>query len=117
MEAEIVALAHSCHEPFPIMDMVLLLGTKVGLPLKETTVNKSIHEDNAGALVLSETLPPQFTPQSKHYATKTIWFPEQIVKRKIKLIKIDTVEQLGYFFTKGMPWVTFEYLRKKLMGW
>jgi hypothetical protein len=74
MEAEIVALAHSCRELFPIMDMVTLLGTKVGLPLKETTMNVSIHEDNAGALVLAETLPPQFTPRSKHYAIKTIWF-------------------------------------------
>jgi len=117
MEAEIVALAHSCRELFPIMDMVSLLGTKVGLPLKETTMNVSIHEDNAGALVLAETLPPQFTPRSKHYAIKTIWFREQIVKRKIKLVKIDTVEQLGDLFTKGLPRVTFEYLRKKLMGW
>ena len=117
MEAEIVALAHSCRELFPIMDMVTFLGTRFGLPLKETTMNVSIHEDNAGALVLAETLPPQFTPRSKHYAIKTIWFREQIVRRKIKLVKIDTVEQLGDLFTKGLTRVTFEYLRKKLMGW
>ena len=117
MEAEIVALAHSCRELFPIMDMVTLLGTKVGLPLKETTMNVSFHEDNAGALVLAETLPPQFTPRSKHYAIKTIWFREQIVKRKIKLVKIDTVKQLGDLFTKGLTRVTFEHLRRKLLGW
>eukprot|EP00804_Cyclotella_cryptica_P019243 CCRYP_006144-RB/>CCRYP_006144-RB protein AED:0.16 eAED:0.14 QI:0/-1/0/1/-1/0/1/0/98 len=96
------------------MDMVMLLGTKVGLPLKETTM---IHEDNAGALVLAATLPPQFTPQSKQYAIKTIWFREQIVKKKIKLVKIDTVEPLGDLFTKGLTRVTFEYLRWKLLGW
>eukprot|EP00804_Cyclotella_cryptica_P030032 CCRYP_016931-RB/>CCRYP_016931-RB protein AED:0.13 eAED:0.13 QI:0/-1/0/1/-1/0/1/0/99 len=99
------------------MDMVTLLGTKVGLPLKETTMNVPIHEDNAGALVLAETLPPQFTPRSKHYAIKMIWFHEQIVKRKIKLVKIDTVEQLGDLFTKGLTRVTFEYLRQRLLGW
>jgi hypothetical protein len=66
---------------------------------------------------LAETLPPQFTPRSKHYAIKTIWFREQIVQRKIKLLKIDTVEQLGDLFTKGLPRATFEYLRRKLMGW
>ena len=77
----------------------------------------SIHEDNAGALVLAETLPPQFTPRSKHYAIKTIWFREQIVLRGIKLFKIDTSEQLGDMFTKGQPKETFEYLRCKLMGW
>ena len=77
----------------------------------------SIHEDNAGALILAETLPPQYTPRSKHYAIKTVWFREAIVKRAIKLKKIATVEQLGDIFTKGLPKATFEYLRKKLMGW
>ena len=117
MEAEIIALAHCCRELFPIMDMVSLLGTKVGLPVSGATMNVSIHEDNAGALVLAETLPPQFTPRSKHYAIKTIWFREQIVLRGIRLFKIDTVEQLGDMFTKGLPRATFEYLRRKLLGW
>ena len=60
---------------------------------------------------------PQFTPQSKHYANKTKWFCEEIVKRGIKLCKINTVDQLGDIFTKGLIRVTFGYLRKKLMGW
>ncbi len=94
-----------------------MLGTKVGLPVSGTTMNVSIHEDNAGALVLAETLPPQFTPRSKHYAIKTIWFCEKIVLRGIRHFKIDTVEQLGDMFTKGLPRATFEYLRRKLLGW
>ena len=117
MEAEIVALAHSCRELFPIMDMCESLCKTVGLPLGETTMNVSIHEDNAGALVLAETLPPQYTPRSKHYHVKTIWFREEIVKRGIRLLKIETSEQLGDMFTKGLARPTFEYLRKKLMGW
>ena len=117
MEAEIIALAHSCRELFPIMDMVKSLSSAVGLANPETSMHVSIHEDNVGALVLAETLPPQFTPRSKWYACKTIWFREEIVKRSIKLIKIETVEQLGDLFTKGLPKVTFEHLRKNLMGW
>ena len=117
MEAEIVALAHSCRELFPIMDMVSSIGPVVGLEVGDTSMNVSIHEDNAGALILAETLPPQYTPRSKHYAIKTVWFREAIVKRGIKLVKIDTVEQLGDIFTKSLPRVAFEYLRKKLMGW
>jgi hypothetical protein len=97
------------------MDMVSLLGTKVGLPENGATMKVSIHEDNAGALVPAETLSPQFTPRSKHYAIKTIWFQEQIVLKGIRLVKIDT-EQLGDMFTKGLPRATFEYLRKKLVG-
>jgi hypothetical protein len=117
MEAEIVALVHSCRELFPIMDMVTVLGPAVGLLVGDTTMNVSIHEDNAGALILAQTLPPQFTPRSKHYAIKTVWFREQIVQRGIKLLKIDTVEQLGDIFTKSLAKPVFEYLRKKLMGW
>ena len=117
MEAEIVALAHSCRELFPVMDLVSRLGPAVGLDGGETNMNVSIHEDNAGALILAQTLPPQYTPRSKHYHIKTVWFREEIVKRGINLVKIETVEQLGDIFTKGLGKVTFEYLRKKLMGW
>ena len=99
------------------MDMISLLGAKVGLPVSRAAMNVSIHEDNAGALVLAGTLPPQFTPRSKHYAVKTIWFREQIVLRGIGLVKVDTVEQLGDLFTKGLPRAIFEYLRKNLLGW
>ena len=117
MEAEIIALAHCCRELFPIMDQVAELGAVVGLKTDElTTMNVSIHEDNAGALVLAKTIPPQFTPRSKYYAIKTVWFREEIQKRKIKLLKIDTVQQLGDIFTKGLTRATFEYLRLKMMG-
>ena len=80
-------------------------------------MNVSVHKDNAGALIPTETLPPRYTPQSKHYAIKTAWFCEAIVKRGIELVKIDTIEQLEDIFTKSLPKATFKYLRKKLMGW
>ena len=77
----------------------------------------SVHEDNLGALVLADMLPPQFTPRSKYYAIKTIWFRKQIHTRGIKLIKIETQEQLGDIFTKGLAQPAFEYLQSKLIGW
>ena len=118
IEAEINSLAHSYKELFPIIDLVSELGKVVGLPAKDlTTKHVSIHEDNAGALVLAKTLPPQFTPRSKWYALKTVWFREEIHKRGIKLLKIETIEQLGDIFTKALPRPTFEYLRAKIMGW
>ena len=76
----------------------------------------SVHEDNSGALVLAETLPSQFTPRSKYYATKTIWFCEEINRREIKLLKIETSEQIGDMFTKGLAKPsTFEYLQSKII--
>jgi hypothetical protein len=118
MEAEIIALAHCCRELFPVVDIVTELGKVVGLPTDDlVSMHVSIHEDNAGALVLAETIPPEFTPRSKYYAIKTVWFREEIQKRKVKLLKIDTLEQLGDIFTKGLARATFEYLRRKMMGW
>ena len=117
MEAEINALAHCCRELIPILNMTASLRKAVGLPIGVPAMKVSVHEDNAGALILAKTLPPQFTPRSKYYATKTIWFREEVNKRGIFLLKIETLEQLGDIFTKGLPRQTFEYLRKKIMGW
>ena len=99
------------------MDIVSSIGLQLGVEVGDTSMNVSIHEENAGVLILAETLPPQYTPRSKYYAIKTVWFREEIVKRGIKLLKIDTQEQLGDIFAKGLPSATFEYLRMKLMGW
>ena len=82
-----------------------------------STMHVSVDEDNAGALVLAETIPPQFTPRSKYYAIKTVQYREEIHKRGIKLLKIDTVEQLGDLFTNGLPRAPIEYLRQQMMGW
>ena len=102
MEAKIIALSACCRELFPIIDMVCSLAEATKLPIGNTAMNVSIHEVNLGVLVLAKTLPPQFTPRSKYYAIKTIWFCEEIFKRDIQLNKIDTVEQLGDIFTKGL---------------
>ena len=66
---------------------------------------------------MAKIFPPQFTPRSKYYASKTRWFREEINKREIKLLKIETVEQLGDIFTKGLLRGSFEYLQKNIMGW
>ena len=118
MEAEIIALSACCRDLFPIIDMVESVTRQVNLPIGETTMKLSVHEDNIGAFVLVKTLPQQFTPRSEYYDIKTIWFCEEIQhKCCVQLLKIDTVEQYGDIFTKGLVQVTFEYLRKKIIGW
>jgi hypothetical protein len=54
MEAEIVAMAHCAQELIPIMQMVTS-GSRRQLPVDITLMNVSIHEDNAGALILQIT--------------------------------------------------------------
>ena len=103
MEAEVIALAACMRELVSIIDMVDDLARAVGLQSGGVNMNVSVHEDLSGELVLAETLPPQFTLRSEYYATKTIWFREEIHKRGIKLKKIETSKQLGDIFTKGLP--------------
>ncbi|NCF91157.1 MAG: hypothetical protein GWQ05_09390, partial [Verrucomicrobiaceae bacterium] len=118
MQSEVIAMAACVRELVPIVDLVHEVGDAVGLESSRApAMHIVIHEDNVGALTLAETLPPQFTPRSKHYAVKTHWFREQIVILGAKLHKCPTTEQLGDIFTKALPVATFEYLRKKLMGW
>ena len=94
-----------------MMDQVKELGAAVGLPTHKLMIMKvSIHDDNSGALILAQTISPQFTPRSKYYTIKTVWFQEEIQKRKVELLKIETKEQLGDIFTKGLPRTTFKYL-------
>ena len=118
MKAEIIALVHCYHELFPVIDIVSEVGSLVGLATKDmVSMHVSLHEDNAGKLVLAETIPPQFTPRIKYYAIKTVWFREEIQRPGVQFVKIKTLEQLGDTFTKGLARATFEYLRKKMMEW
>ena len=93
----------------PFLDMVDSLGDAVGLPKDLTIMHVSIHDDNAGALFLAETVPPQQMPQSKHNAMNTIYFHEEIIKRGIKFMKTETVRQLGNILMKVLPIVMLDY--------
>jgi len=118
MEAEYVALSASCRELLPIIRLVKGVASAVGLEPAETTdMHVSIHEDNAGALILAKMEPPRMTPRSKHYNVKYHWFREQLEPNNIELFKIDTENQLGDLFTKGLRREAFERLRMMLMGW
>ena len=80
MEAEVNALAAFIRRLIPIMDMVKWLAVSDGIPAGDVNMRVSVHEDDLGALVLTETLPPQFTPCSKYYATKLFGFRRKFIK-------------------------------------
>jgi hypothetical protein len=123
MEAEIIALGSCCRELLPIIALVDKIGVAIGYkkPVDDdpssNTMHVTIHDDNSGALILATTPPPQFTPRSKHYAIKTIWFCEKIIEKKIKVVPIETRLQKGDIFTKMPSQVIFEFLRNLLQGW
>ncbi len=66
MKTEIIVLAYSCCNLFPIMHGVSIMVEAIGLPVGHTIIQVLIHKDNAGALDLAKTLPPQFTSQRMH---------------------------------------------------
>ena len=118
MEVEINVLSRCCRELFPVMGIVKKVENGVGLPTEDlTSMYVSVHEDNAGALILAETIPPHFTPRINYYAIKTVSFREENIRQGLKMHKINTLEQLGDNFTKGLQTPQFENLRKEMMGW
>ncbi|KAL3782482.1 hypothetical protein ACHAWO_005229 [Cyclotella atomus] len=120
MEAEYVAISTACRDLFPVVDIVKELSASVGLTNDFTSkIHVRIHEDNVGALTLGKLEPRRMTPRSKHYAIKYHWFREKVKDKanRVELVKIDTKNQLGDIFTKGLTKDSFEYLRRLLMGW
>ena len=121
MEAEYIALSTLCKDLFPIINILEEITSVLALPSSDSAnIHVRIHEDNAGALALAKLEPARMTPRSKHYALRYHWFRQQLSPhglRKIELLKIDTHDQLGDIFTKGLARPLFEHLRNKLMGW
>ena len=72
MVTKVIALVHSYRALLPIINKFASLDNAVGLPKYPTTMHPCIHEDNAGALILAETLSPHYKTQSKYCAIMTI---------------------------------------------
>ena len=118
MEAEYIALSTACRDLIPLRDLVLEIATAVKVDIDKTaTIKTTIHEDNVGALTLANMELPRMTPRSKHIAVKYHWFREHIQPGVIDVVKIDTNDQLGDIFTKGLGCVKFKTMREKLLGW
>jgi hypothetical protein len=120
MEAEYVALSTACKELLPLVALIRELSSAVGLDASFfSNIHCKVHEDNVGALTLGRLEPCRMTPRSKHYAIKYHWFREKVAdpSQKISLVKIDTKQQLGDLFTKGLAHTSFVHLRRLLMGW
>ena len=76
----------------------------------------TIWEDNQATLKLANLELPYMTNRSKHIAIRYHWF-RAFVGKLWTVEPISTKEQLADIFTKGLPQESFEYLRRKLMGW
>ena len=117
MMVEYYALSMAMREVLPCRDLIRTLAKACGLDhALKTLFRTTIWEDNTGALTLANLDPGQMTPRSKFYDSKVYWFRSHLGP-DMKVEKVDTTDQLADLFTKPLPRETFEFLRKKLMGW
>ena len=82
---------------------------KHGLP------QSTVYEDNEACLKFANM--PKMSPRTKHIAIPYHFFRSKVEQLEIKVIAIDTNNQLADQFTKGLPVDKFERDRKHLMGW
>ena len=57
------------------------------------------------------------SPRTKHIAIPYHFFRSKVVELEIKVLPIDTQEQLADQFTKGLRVEDFIKARKQIMGW
>jgi len=117
-EVEYIALSQSMHTLLPMQSLLKEVSANLQLSYSnESVVKTHVWEDNNGTLHLT-TNPNTVSIQTKHLAVKYHFFWHHIVTSgKIRVLKVNTMEQIADIFTKGLPVDTFTYLAGKLIGW
>jgi hypothetical protein len=134
MEAEYIALSQSMRDLIPIREVLKEIMTIVfeitptisyhshskafddTIGTTQHVIPQStVYEDNDACLKFVQM--PKLTPRTKHIGIPYHWFRTQVEKLEIQIESIDTKEQLGDQFTKGLPVDAFRLARKRLMGW
>jgi hypothetical protein len=115
-EAEYMASSENARTLLPLMDL-LDEGKDFEVPIYCTTptVCCRIFEDNAGALELANV--PKMRPRTRHINQKYHHFRSHVRSGLLKVLAIDTKDQLADQFTKGLAVEQFQNLRKRVMGW
>ena len=131
MEAEYIALSTAIHELIAIREVlkeVRSLVFCVDDPLSNSpaysmtakafipcVVPSQVYEDNEACLKFA-TL-PKMSPRMKHIAIPYHFFRSKVTNLEIKVLPIDTTNQLADQFTKGLREDDFVKARKRILGW
>ena len=115
-EAEYIALSHSLREVIP---MIQLLNELKGKGFHTFTEEPLIHckcfEDNSGALEISRL--PKIRPRTKHINIVYHHFRSFVKEGKVKILPIESADQIGDVHTKPLAKALFIKFRKLMMGW
>ena len=127
MEAEYIALSNAMRDLIAIREILKEISSQVLSNSKSTnptfsaisrtfTVPQSIvHEDNTACLKFANM--PKMSPRTKHIAIPYHFFRSKVEELEIKVVGINTNNQVADQFTKGLPQDKFVKDRYNLMGW
>jgi len=127
MEAEYIALSNAMRDLIAIREILKEIATIVLVNSKATDPNFSaisrtftvpqsiVHEDNTACLKFANM--PKMSPRTKHIAIPYHFFRSKIEELEIKVVGINTNNQLADQFTKGLPQDKSVKDRYHLMGW
>ena len=129
MEAEYIALSQAMREVIGFREILKEIYSQVLNNSKEydtlnfRTVSKTfgtipqstVHEDNEACLRFATV--PKMSPRTKHIAIPYHFFRSKVDNGEIKVVAVDTNNQLADQFTKGLPQDKFFKDRFKLIGW
>ena len=115
-ESEYECLSSALRETIPLMRIVQEMNSK-GFGFKDTIpkVHCRVFEDNNGALEIATN--HKIRPRTKHINVKFHHFHQHVKSGLIKILPIDTKDQLADILTKPVDISILRKLRKKLMGW
>jgi hypothetical protein len=117
MMAEYYALSTAMRDVLPLRNLIMTVAKAMGIPEEHlSTFKVTCWEDNESARILANLDPGRNTPRSKFYDVKVHWFRSHL-SDQVRVERIETKEQLADIFTKPLPVETFQYLRKKILGW
>jgi hypothetical protein len=72
----------------------------------------TINYDNTSSISISKN--PVVHSKTKHIPIKYHFLRERVTQKVVKIMYVDTKEQIAYIFTKPLPKSTFENIRQKL---
>ena len=118
MESEYTALSMALRAYIPLEAIIRSVLTGLSYSNKRVaTIKTTVHEDNQGALILSNLEPGRHTIRSKFYALRLHWFRSWTQSKHITIQFVDTKHQKADFLTKALSAGPFQFNRNLTMGW
>jgi hypothetical protein len=114
-ESEYVALSQAMRDVIPLLEVLNHVQKSIDVDIDTPVVRCTVFEDNQGALELA--IAPKMRPRTRHIAVKYHHFREHVERGLIKIVYVDTKNQLADMLTKALPFALLQPLRQSVLGW